>query len=118
MVKSCWDIKPEFRPTFSQLSRKLFSVMEEFAGYYESFTLDNPHAVEMVNLSGVVPLPSVAAPEAVPLCYPEMMSCAATPPSPVLSTISDVTPPSSPDDSYVGMVASPLYSKVKTGNMF
>ena len=88
------------------------NVLEEFAGYCDSFTLDNPHAVEMVDLSGVVPLPSVAAPEAAPLCYPGMTSCAATPPSPVLSTILSATPPSSPVDPRVAMVASPLYSGV------
>ena len=41
-MKSCWGVKPDDRPSFSQLLCSLSSLLESMADYLDFLTLSNP----------------------------------------------------------------------------
>lgn len=55
-MKSCWEAKADFRPSFSQMVNNLCSLLESMSDYLEFFTINNPNALDVTPpLSAALP---------------------------------------------------------------
>ena len=88
-MKSCWESKPDLRPSFSRLCQRLSYILEAYAEYLDFFTLSNSRAsTHKVSMSTDMLLPSAMPPlKATPLSSDA--AAANMSPHTILSSIND-----------------------------